>query len=325
MTFFVIIRGPLGCGKTTISKLVAQKLKGKYISVDEVLEKHDLIQDWEDGYIAQKSFQKVNDFIVPKAKKDLEKGTPVIFDGNFYWKSQIEYLIGKLDPPHYVFTLQAPLKVCLERDQNRPKTLGADATKAVYKKSTEFDAGEVIDVTKPVNEIVEDIVKVINKQKMKRNKLLFRKNCEGYFITKDKKVLAQNTGKGYLIFPGGGIDAGESPETAVLRETLEETSATIKSLKKLETINFIWDKNWAKTEKQKRRYTRFKGEEMHLFSGTIKEFIKPNEKHEDLWEGGKLMALSEAIKFIEESKPFSNNVKLYRKTQLKWLKKLLNN
>ena len=48
MTFFVIIRGPLGCGKTTISKLVAQKLKGKYISVDEVLEKHDLIQDWED-------------------------------------------------------------------------------------------------------------------------------------------------------------------------------------------------------------------------------------------------------------------------------------
>jgi shikimate kinase len=34
MEYFVIIRGPLGVGKTTIAKRLAKQLNAKYISID---------------------------------------------------------------------------------------------------------------------------------------------------------------------------------------------------------------------------------------------------------------------------------------------------
>ncbi|MFC1666103.1 NUDIX hydrolase [Nanoarchaeota archaeon] len=113
---------------------------------------------------------------------------------------------------------------------------------------------------------------------MERGMLPYRRNCEGYFVTKGGKILANNTGKGYLVFPGGGIDEREHADVAVVREALEETGAIIKlPIQKLGVVHFIWDKDWIKTEKQKRRFKKFKGEEMHFFFGIIKEF-KKNEK-----------------------------------------------
>jgi 8-oxo-dGTP pyrophosphatase MutT (NUDIX family) len=60
--------------------------------------------------------------------------------------------------------------------------------------------------------------------------------------------LAQNTGRGYVLFPGGGIDREELPEEGILRETFEETGAIIKNLKKIGIIRFDWGEDWAKTE-----------------------------------------------------------------------------
>ena len=158
MTYYVIIRGPLGCGKSTIAKALTKKINGKYFAVDEILDKHDLTNDKEEGYISQKSFLKVNDILVPIAKDLIEIGTPAVFDGNFYWKSQIEDLIKQLGGEYYVFTLKAPLKVCIDRDSKREKTHGEDATRAVYKKSTEFDYGEDINTeNKSIKEIVREI------------------------------------------------------------------------------------------------------------------------------------------------------------------------
>ncbi len=54
---------------------------------------------------------------------------------------------------------------------------------------------------------------------MNRNNLPFRKNCEGYFI-KENKILAKDSGKGYLIFPGGGIEENESPEEAIIKKSM---------------------------------------------------------------------------------------------------------
>lgn len=68
-----------------------------------------------------------------------------IFDGNFYWKSQIDDLIQRLDYPHYVFTLKAPVEVCIERDKERGETHGADAARVVHKKVSSFDYGVIID------------------------------------------------------------------------------------------------------------------------------------------------------------------------------------
>ena len=158
MSYYVIIRGPLGCGKSTLAEKVTKKIKGEYIAIDRILDEHDLTKDKEAGYISQKSFKKANEIIAPKAARFLNKGTPVVFDGNFYWKSQIDDLIERLDFPHYVFTLKAPLDVCIERDSKRRKIHGKDAARAVYKKVTEFDYGAVIDVTKPLEESVRKIL-----------------------------------------------------------------------------------------------------------------------------------------------------------------------
>ena len=158
MNFYVIIRGPLGCGKSTISERLSKILNAKYFAVDKVLEEHDLENDWEAGYISQKSFKKANEIIAPQAQKILDSGKTVVFDGNFYWRSQIEDLISRLDFPHYVFTLKAPMEVCIQRDAHRNKTHGETAALVVYQKSTEFDYGTLIDVTKPLQNCLDEII-----------------------------------------------------------------------------------------------------------------------------------------------------------------------
>lgn len=163
MSYFVLIRGPLGCGKTTISEKLARELGVKYVPVDRVLKEHDLTGDQEDGYISQKSFKRANEIIAPAAEETLQRGVPVIFDGNFYWESQIEDLVNRLNYPHEVVTLHAPLEVCLERDRGRGKTHGEDAAIAVYEKSTSFTCGIPIDATRPLEECVEEIKKYLLK------------------------------------------------------------------------------------------------------------------------------------------------------------------
>lgn len=157
MPYYLIVRGPLGVGKTTIAKRLAQELGATHIAVDRVLDEHSLTGDTEDGYISQKSFKRANEIIAPDAEKLLKAGTPVVFDGNFYWQSQIEDLIERLPYPHEVVTLTAPLEVCIERDSKRDVSHGADAAGAVYEKSTNFSYGISIDATRPLKECVESI------------------------------------------------------------------------------------------------------------------------------------------------------------------------
>ncbi|MFH1649822.1 MAG: AAA family ATPase [Candidatus Woesearchaeota archaeon] len=158
MAFYVVIRGPLGCGKSTIAKMLASELGAKYFEVDRVLDEQGLTKDKEEGYVSQRSFKKVNEIIASDATSALELGATVVFDGNFYWKSQIEDLIERLDYPHFVFTLVAPLELCIERDKNRNKTHGEDAARAVYAKSTQFQYGIPIDVDKHLAECVSEIM-----------------------------------------------------------------------------------------------------------------------------------------------------------------------
>ncbi|MBS3083386.1 AAA family ATPase [Candidatus Pacearchaeota archaeon] len=162
MSYYIIIRGPLGCGKTTIAKKLSKLIEGKHISIDKMLEKHNLLKDREEGYTSQKSFFKANDFGIKAANKYLSKGIPVIFDGNFYWKSQIEDLLKKLDIKHYVFTLQASLELCIERDSKRKQVHGKDAARVVHNKSTEFNYGKLINTeNKTPQEVLKEIIKFI--------------------------------------------------------------------------------------------------------------------------------------------------------------------
>lgn len=148
----------MGCGKSTISKRVADALKAKHIAMDRIIDDHGLNAEKEEGYISQASFIKANELAVPEAEEAITNGQPVVFDGNFYWRSQVDDLLSRLHYPHAVFTLQAPLEVCIERDSKRPNPHGPDAAEAVYRKSTEFTVGSVIDVTQSVDDSVHEIL-----------------------------------------------------------------------------------------------------------------------------------------------------------------------
>lgn len=151
-----------------------------------------------------------------------------------------------------------------------------------------------------------------------RNNLPLRKNCEGYFLV-DGKLLVKDSGKGFLIFPGGGIDENEAVEEGMKREAKEEVGVIVEDLSELGKVEFIWDDNWAKTEKQKERFNKFRGDEMHFFIGKIKSFEKNEQLEEDFWDEHHSMGIKEAIAFIENSKPFDEGIKEYREAQLKFL------
>ena len=155
-----------------------------------------------------------------------------------------------------------------------------------------------------------------------RSKLPFRENCEGYFFDKNGNVLAKEA-NGYLSFPGGGIDAEESPSEAIIREVYEETGAIIKNAGKVKELKFVWGSSWAKTEKQKKRYKKFQGENMHFFVGEIEKFEELNERQEDFWDGEKLIPIEKAIQIIESENPFDEEIREYREIQLNFLKEQL--
>lgn len=165
MSYLVIVRGPLGVGKTTIAKQLAKEIRGEYFSVDRIIEEYELGYDVEDGNISQASFLKTNEILAPLAKKSLEKGDPVVFDGNFYWPSHIEDLIERLGVKSYIFDLRAPLDVCVERDKYREKTYGEAAAQAVYKRSVELDYGNIVDAEQSEKDIIKEIVKNIEENK----------------------------------------------------------------------------------------------------------------------------------------------------------------
>ncbi len=168
MPYYLILRGPLGCGKSTIAKKLSVLLGARVFAIDRVLDKHKLTKHKEEGYISQQSFLKANTIILPEAQKFLQQKVPVIFEGNFYWKSQINDLIRRLKYPHRVFTLTAPLKVCIERDAHRKKTHGKDAVMVVYKKSTEFRYGAPIRINQPLSKCIREILSKIPEKFRKR-------------------------------------------------------------------------------------------------------------------------------------------------------------
>jgi len=160
MSYYVIIRGPLGIGKSTIAKELAKLLGADYISIDDVLAEHKLDKVSEkEKCIPVKNFVEANELVIPKVEKEIEKGKIVVFDGNFYHKEQIEHLIRKLNFEHYEFTLKAPLKTCIERDSQRQRVYGKDAATAVYKAVSRFDYGTSINTEKKTAEqVVKEIL-----------------------------------------------------------------------------------------------------------------------------------------------------------------------
>lgn len=162
MAYFVIIRGPLGVGKTTVALRLAKELSAEYISIDQILDHEGL---WDEGKLSE--FLGANQFAADRAIASLAKGRPVIFDGNFYWREQIDDLLERLAYPHYAFTLEAPLSVCIERDAGRSAPHGSEAARQVYEKTTRVEYRIRLDAAQPAGSIVHEITSRIATERAK--------------------------------------------------------------------------------------------------------------------------------------------------------------
>lgn len=157
MSFYIIIRGPLGCGKSTIAKALAKLLNAEYFSFDTVLEENGL--DRKDDNFTAEDFIKADNIILPKAKKELSRDKIIIFDGCFYFKEQIVHLQENLPFKGFIFSLKASLATCIRRDSRRKRVYGEKAAEAVYELVNKFDYGVVIDTEdKTEVEVVRNII-----------------------------------------------------------------------------------------------------------------------------------------------------------------------
>jgi len=150
MSYYVVIRGPLGVGKTTISRALARSIGAVVVSIDKIADK-----DWDGGSV--RLYVRANGVAAKRARRALAKGIPVVFDGCFYWMTQIKDLERRLPFPHRVITLRAPLPVCIRRDSGRKVVFGAEATEQVYRKASRFEYGTSIDATRDIATAVREI------------------------------------------------------------------------------------------------------------------------------------------------------------------------
>ena len=141
----LIIRGPLGIGKSTIAKAVAEKTGGEYISVDQVLAQHGLDKAIGGGGIPLANFLKANVIITQESGRTATTGKRPVIDGNFYHKEQLENLVALLGGEPIVITLKAPVETCIARDAGREKPYGEDAVRAVHQLVSAFDYGTVVE------------------------------------------------------------------------------------------------------------------------------------------------------------------------------------
>ncbi len=154
MSFYLIVRGPAGVGKTTVAKKLATKLKAVYISFDKIREKHGI-------GLSEKQRIKANNVTIPLALKKLQSGKIVVFDGVFYHSSQLRHLITALPFQHFVFTLTASVEEVVKRDAKRrgKGRMGKIKVRSFYPVVAKFKPGIIINTSgKPPVQVVSEIL-----------------------------------------------------------------------------------------------------------------------------------------------------------------------
>ncbi len=290
--YYLIIRGPLGIGKTTISALLARSLKAEYISMDKVLEENGLDKVNEDeGCIPARNFIKADRIILPKAKSLLEKGKAVIFDGCFYHKEQIEHLERELDYNHFIFDLKAPLKICISRDRKRKKSYGLGAAIAVYNLVSRFDYGVAMNTQgKSADKVVKSIGEYIQSIK---NKYKFIKYDPSYpkLFEKEKKKLKKILPKAVIEHVGSTSIPGLGGKGIIDIAILVRKEEIENALSKIKRLNFEYKHQVGDTQRKfMQKVVRYTGNErrvhVHLTSDkpyfttyiAFRDHMRENEK-----------------------------------------------
>lgn len=158
MEYCIIIRGPAGVGKTTITKKLAKEINAKYFSFDKIMESNKLDHIVGDG-IPSKNFIKANKIILHLIKEEKR----IILDGCFYRKKQISNLLKNLKTKVYIFTLNTTILECTKRNKKRKNPLKNYDVEQVHNLVSKLKIGINIDTTKKnIKKIVLEILNHIN-------------------------------------------------------------------------------------------------------------------------------------------------------------------
>lgn len=165
----IVIRGPLGAGKTRVAGMLAKRLRASHILLDDVLRKHHLDAVPKGARcIPLRNFLQATTIIFPAVKRCLEGNQGMVIDGCFYHKGQLDDLrrrVSRLQgkPSFLVFTLRASLHTCVRRNAGRKQAYGKDAAAAVHALVTRFDAGRVIGTDgKAARQVVDAIMRSLH-------------------------------------------------------------------------------------------------------------------------------------------------------------------
>lgn len=157
MKNLILIRGPLGVGKTTVAKILTEKLQAEYLSLDKIIDDNNLAGT--DG-IPLESFLKANEIILELAGKN---DKIFIVDGCFYYQEQIDDIKKKFGNKIIIFSLVSSVEKCIKRDSKREKVYGEDSARFVHMVTTKIQAGYEIDNSDlTVTETVEKIIETLN-------------------------------------------------------------------------------------------------------------------------------------------------------------------
>jgi 8-oxo-dGTP pyrophosphatase MutT (NUDIX family) len=151
---------------------------------------------------------------------------------------------------------------------------------------------------------LEQLLHWTNKQARDVNKLPYRPTAEAFLRDNKGNLVAYIKGKKnrdrFLKMPGGGIDPGESPDIGLAREIKEETGITPKNVKLVQDVKWDWPDTWAQTDKQKKRYKKFRGEHSHIYTGDVDTVGKPTSQEGDAWDDVPSMDPQEAHDFTKQ-------------------------
>ena len=153
-----------------------------------------------------------------------------------------------------------------------------------------------------------------------RSNLPYRQNTDIYIYDGKGNVIARDMGS-FIDFPGGGVDSGETPQQAAVREAMEEVGAIVEKVVLHDTLSYLWPPEFADTPKRKQRYKKFKGSSKSFLSARVKKLVKPTSKEGDAWSTDKLwMPIDKVIKLIK--KTITDETKEFRMMQINTLTKV---
>jgi 8-oxo-dGTP pyrophosphatase MutT (NUDIX family) len=155
------------------------------------------------------------------------------------------------------------------------------------------------------------------------HKLPYRQRSEVFAIDPESgevvcRMKRSNAGGLYVELPGGGIDKGESPETAVKREAMEEAGITLKNIELVGTCRWKWP------TKHKEAMTswaeKYAGDDSYIFIAEVDTKGKPTSEEGDAWEMLLTKSIPKLRAFLESHK--QNGLTVMQDCRLAALKKL---